>query len=360
MEKARKNFRFSILMMIVAALGLIGIIASTQTSYADMYPFEYKITINKLDGNPYADKHGTEFIKYEGTDFRKYGSEEYDYQIWYYDLGHGKMFINADPNHYKGEDFLIWTSENDPDSIWGTYAATRYASTGEYIGGVFLKYEDGYSFTEMWGASEDIDIEADVEASLIYADAELDRKSFTYTGKEIKPSVTVKLDGVTLTEGVDYVVQYEDNIKVGDEIEIPSVVVTADALDNPYPYNPELDARVIYEKRIPFKILKADHPGIKATAKTAAVKYKKVKSKTQTVSMSQAVNVTGRKGTLKYTVSPVGAKAKKALTYKNGRIYVKKGTKKGLYKFKVTVMDRGGRNYKASAKKTITAKIRVK
>ncbi|MBR1630177.1 MAG: Ig-like domain-containing protein [Lachnospiraceae bacterium] len=37
-----------------------------------------------------------------------------------------------------------------------------------------------------------------------------------YTGKEIKPTVVVKYDGITLVEGTDYSVTYKDNVDVGD------------------------------------------------------------------------------------------------------------------------------------------------
>lgn len=37
----------------------------------------------------------------------------------------------------------------------------------------------------------------------------------TYTGKAIKPSVTVKYEGKTLRKGTDYTVSYKDNVKVG-------------------------------------------------------------------------------------------------------------------------------------------------
>ena len=40
-------------------------------------------------------------------------------------------------------------------------------------------------------------------------------KSFKYTGKEIKPSVTVKYSGKTLKQGTDYTVSYSNNIKSG-------------------------------------------------------------------------------------------------------------------------------------------------
>jgi hypothetical protein len=39
--------------------------------------------------------------------------------------------------------------------------------------------------------------------------------SYTYTGEEIKPDVTVKLNDTTLTEGVDYEIVYENNVDAG-------------------------------------------------------------------------------------------------------------------------------------------------
>lgn len=43
----------------------------------------------------------------------------------------------------------------------------------------------------------------------------LDKDSYIYTGTEIKPQVTVTNNGKTLKEGVDYTVDYTDNIDVG-------------------------------------------------------------------------------------------------------------------------------------------------
>ncbi|MBR4554279.1 MAG: hypothetical protein IKO27_01655 [Ruminococcus sp.] len=40
-------------------------------------------------------------------------------------------------------------------------------------------------------------------------------QSYSYTGEEIKPAVTVKLGDKTLTEGKDYTVRYTDNVNVG-------------------------------------------------------------------------------------------------------------------------------------------------
>lgn len=45
--------------------------------------------------------------------------------------------------------------------------------------------------------------------------AEADCEDVTYTADAVTPPVTVTYNGVTLTEGTDYIVQYEDNINVG-------------------------------------------------------------------------------------------------------------------------------------------------
>lgn len=55
----------------------------------------------------------------------------------------------------------------------------------------------------------------------------LDGTKFFYTGKEIKPQVTVKVEGKTLTAGKDYSVKYEDNVNVGTASVTVSGIATA-------------------------------------------------------------------------------------------------------------------------------------
>ena len=52
-------------------------------------------------------------------------------------------------------------------------------------------------------------------ASLEGAAVTLDQTQFTVTGSEIRPAVTVTLDGKTLTEGTDYTVTYANNQEIG-------------------------------------------------------------------------------------------------------------------------------------------------
>lgn len=57
-------------------------------------------------------------------------------------------------------------------------------------------------------------------SDLTYCDISLDKTTYIYTGKEIKPTVNVKLDGVTLTQGKQYTVQYKNNVNIGRSLVI--------------------------------------------------------------------------------------------------------------------------------------------
>lgn len=99
---------------------------------------------------------------------------------------------------------------------------------------------------------------------------------------------------------------------------------------------------------------------IKVTAKTQTFKAKNLKKKSQSFKLTKAVKVTGAEGKVTYKVKPAGAKAKKALQYKGGKITVKKKTKKGTYKVKVTVKAAATDQYLASKAVTKTLTIKVK
>ena len=75
----------------------------------------------------------------------------------------------------------------------------------------------------------------------------LHETSYTYTGSSIKPKVTVKNGGTTLVENVDYVLQYENNVKVGRA----TIIVKGSGVN----YNGE--------KRITFDIIQAQEPASK-------------------------------------------------------------------------------------------------
>lgn len=170
------------------------------------------------------------------------------------------------------------------------------------------------------------------------ANATVTVKNGTYTGKALKPAVTVKLGDKALKSGTDYSVVYANNKNAGSGK--VTVTGTGDYKGS---------------KVVTFKINKAKNTLV-AKAKTATVKYKAVKKKARTIAAKKAFKVTKAKGKVSYKK----AKGNKKITVaKNGKVTVKKGLKKGTYKVQVKIKAAGNANYKAITK-TVTTKIRVK
>lgn len=172
----------------------------------------------------------------------------------------------------------------------------------------------------------------------------LEKTSFVYTGKAIKPKVTVA-NGDGPLDPSNYTVAYSNNTNVGTA----KVVITLKG--NWFEGT----------KTLNFSIVKAASP-LKASPKAVTIKYKKLKKKAQTVKLANALKVTGKHGTVTYTKVSVNKKkfAKKfVVNKKTGKITVKKGVKKGTYKLKVKVAATATKNYKAGSKTaTITIKVR--
>ncbi|MBO6047554.1 MAG: YdcF family protein [Erysipelotrichaceae bacterium] len=157
-----------------------------------------------------------------------------------------------------------------------------------------------------------------------------------YNGEEQKQTVKVTDDGVELVEGTDYEVTYEDNVNVG------KATVTIKGLGN-------------YAGKVTktFAITKAPNP-MTATAKTKTVKYKKVKKAKQSVSPITVENAEGE-----VTYKKVSGSKKLTISATTGKVTVKKKTKKGTYKIKVTVTAAGNDNYEAG-EQTLTVTVKVK
>ena len=120
-------------------------------------------------------------------------------------------------------------------------------------------------------------------------------------------------------------------------------------------------------KTVNWKINKAANP-LTIKAKTAAVKYAKVKKKAQTLAATKVITFT-KKGQGKMTYTLVYAKKgsksfkkKFAINKTTGKVTIKKNKKmkKGTYKVKVKVKASGDRNYNESSVKTVTFKIKIK
>ena len=92
-------------------------------------------------------------------------------------------------------------------------------------------------------------------------------------------------------------------------------------------------------------------------AKTATLKYKKLKKKAQNLAVSKVLTVKNAQGKVVYT--KVSGNKKITINKTTGKVTVAKKLKKGTYKVKVKVNAAGYGEYKAGAK-TVTFKIKVK
>ena len=94
-------------------------------------------------------------------------------------------------------------------------------------------------------------------------------------------------------------------------------------------------------------------------AKTAKVKFSKLKKKSQKLAVSKVIKLTNKgQGAITYTKASGNKKI--TINKKTGKVTIKKGLKKGTYKVKVKVKAAGTANYKASPAKTVTFTIKVK
>ena len=164
-----------------------------------------------------------------------------------------------------------------------------------------------------------------------------------YTGEELTPAVTVKLNGTTLKEGTDFTVYYISNIKVGTA----TVLISG-------------EGSYVGITKATFSITKGDNPMTVKKPKTQTVKYSKLKSKTQTIKAKKAFVVKKAQWKVTYKVTKYDKKAKKKITIsKTGNITVKKGLKKCTYKLKLNITATGNDNYNPLTT-PVTVKVRVK
>ena len=156
-------------------------------------------------------------------------------------------------------------------------------------------------------------------------------KDQSYTGKNIKPAVTVKNGNTTLKAGTDYTVSYTNNKNVGTA----TVTITG-------------KGDYSGTKTATFNIVKAVNPlKVKVSSKT----YKRsnlTKKKSFNIGASKA------EGNVTYTLNAKAKKAKITVS-KEGKVTIPKKCKKGTYK--ITVKASGDNNYKAAAK-NVTIKVK--
>ncbi len=163
-------------------------------------------------------------------------------------------------------------------------------------------------------------------------------KNKTYTGKAIKQSPIVKLDGKMLKVSTDYTVSYEKNKNVG------TATITITGKGN---YKGS--------KKATFKINQAKNT-LTVSGKTVKVKYEDVQKKKQTIAAKDAFKVSKNVGKVTYKKS--GGNSKITVS-KSGKITIPKKMNKDTYKIKVKVTAAGDKNHKKGSK-TVAIKIVIK
>ncbi len=170
----------------------------------------------------------------------------------------------------------------------------------------------------------------------------LSKNAFIYNAKVQKPAIkTIK--GMTLKEGTDYTAIWS-NAKS----------------KNAGTYTVTIKGKGIFSgtTKATYKINKAANT-LKVKVKTAAVKYGKLKKKTQTLGVANVIRFTNKgQGTKTYTEASGNKKI--TINKKTGKVTVKKGLKKGTYKVSIKVKAAGNKNYKASKVIKVTFSIKVK
>ena len=170
----------------------------------------------------------------------------------------------------------------------------------------------------------------------------LKNASYTYNGK-VQVPVIKTVGGYILQEGLDYTAKWSN--KSSKNAGVYKVTLTGTGICSG-------------SVTASYKINKAANP-LKVGAKTASIKYKVLKKKSQSLKAAKVIKFTkAGQGAVSYVKSKGNKKI--SINKKTGKVTIKKGLKKGTYKVTVKVQAAGNGNYNKSAVKKITFKIKVK
>ena len=192
--------------------------------------------------------------------------------------------------------------------------------------------------------SEPLPTPAPSKVSIKDATVKLSKTSFSYNGKEQKPSVTsVTLNGKTLSANRDYSVSWSNSKS-----------------KKPGKYKVTITGMGNYtdQSTVEYKIEKGKNPlTIKLKNKPLNVPYSKLKKGNRTIKLSKYLKVSKGQGKVTYKIT----KGNKKITIdkKTGKITVKKGLTKGTRYVTIAVKAAGNKNYKPLTKK-VTVKIVIK
>lgn len=252
------------------------------------------------------------------------------------------QLLNLAQTH-AGDKTVTVKTQNVTESALSRYDNRIYTWIDSFDSSIRPHLEIGGDYGTKWIVNATVIAEyASETINITDAKIALSKNAFTYNGKIQKPIVTLS-NGAVLTEGVQYTLKWSNASP--KNAGTYTITVTG-------------SGAYVGTVKVTFKINKAANP-LKVKAKTAKVKFSKLKKKAQKLKVTKVVKFTKKgQGTLTYKK----AKGNKKITInkKNGKVTIKKGLKKGTYKVKVKIKAKGNANYKASAFKTVTFKIKVK
>ena len=159
----------------------------------------------------------------------------------------------------------------------------------------------------------------------------------TITDTLVAGEETVKVKGLGK---YDFDVAYKNNLKIGKA----TVVVTG--VD-------DYKGKIVKH----FRITKRTN-SFKLKSKKKTVRAASLKKRAKTFRVKSLMPAKGAKGKVTYKVK-IGGKAGKAVSFRAGKIKVRKGAKKGVYKVKVTAKAAGNKTYKRGSR-TATLTIKIK
>ena len=217
-------------------------------------------------------------------------------------------------------------------SIYGTVKAVHRWDAGEVTTKPTLEKTGVKTYTCACGATKTETI------AKLQAVAVPTAKKLTYTGKKltgVKAGANYTISGNTAKAAGSY----KAKLVLKDKVKY----AWADG--------------TIKDKNVKWTIAKAANP-LKVKAKTATVKFSKVKKANQTLAVSKVIKF-AKKGQGAMVYKKVSGNNKIVVNAKTGKVTVKKGLKKGTYSVKVKVKAKGNANYKKSAVKTLTFKVKV-
>ncbi len=270
-------------------------------------------------------------------------------------------------NEYRlnldGKKWLKRSIDLSGDDLKVTMASDTLPYTGEQqrpviqsIGGLMLK--EGVNYTADWPEESvktgDYTVNITLKSPLsgttqahysierIKVAAPAGGKTFTYDGKKHYGA----------DENDEYTLTGNSAVNAGTYTAVASLINKT---------NMTWDDGTTEDKEIKYTIKKAPNT-LNASGKTVNAKFRKLKKKAVTIKRAAAIKYSGNIGKVTYKKVSVNKKkfAKKFLVNKKtGKITIKKGVKKGLYKFKIKVTAAGNANYQSKSK-TVTVKIKVR